>query len=133
MISLFVCGDVMTGRGIDQVLAHPVSPELYESFVLDARDYVTLAERRNGNIPRPLSGHRLWGAALTEFDRRLPQARIVNLETSITTHPRPWPDKGINYRMHRPIWKRLPSPASTLAVWPIIMCWIGSMRGCGRP
>jgi poly-gamma-glutamate capsule biosynthesis protein CapA/YwtB (metallophosphatase superfamily) len=43
-ISLFLCGDVMTGRGIDQVLPHPSLPHLYESFVKDARDYVWLAE-----------------------------------------------------------------------------------------
>ena len=29
-ISLFLCGDVMTGRGIDQVLPYPVRPVLYE-------------------------------------------------------------------------------------------------------
>lgn len=29
-----------------------------------------------------------------------PHARIVNLETAVTTHAQPWPHKGINYRMH---------------------------------
>lgn len=29
-----------------------------------------------------------------------PDARVVNLETAVTTHPQPWPSKGINYRMH---------------------------------
>ena len=29
-ITLFLCGDVMTGRGIDQVLPHPADPSLYE-------------------------------------------------------------------------------------------------------
>jgi len=38
-ISLFLCGDVMTGRGIDQVLPHPVDPVLYERRVCDAREY----------------------------------------------------------------------------------------------
>ena len=27
---VFLCGDVMTGRGIDQALRHPVNPVLYE-------------------------------------------------------------------------------------------------------
>ena len=29
-IRLFLCGDVMTGRGIDQVLPHPNDPTLHE-------------------------------------------------------------------------------------------------------
>jgi len=29
-----------------------------------------------------------------------PSAKIINLETSITTHNKPWAGKGINYRMH---------------------------------
>ena len=28
-ITLFLCGDVMTGRGIDQVLPHPGRPRLH--------------------------------------------------------------------------------------------------------
>ena len=47
-ISLFLCGDVMTGRGIDQVLPHPGNPKLYEPFVTTARTYVALAEQANG-------------------------------------------------------------------------------------
>ena len=41
---MFLCGDVMTGRGIDQVLPYPVRPVLYEPYVQDAREYVQLAE-----------------------------------------------------------------------------------------
>ena len=33
MSELFLCGDVMTGRGVDQVLAHPGKAELFESYV----------------------------------------------------------------------------------------------------
>jgi len=51
-IRLFLCGDVMTGRGIDQVLAQPCDPVLYESYVQSAMDYVHLAEAVNGPIPR---------------------------------------------------------------------------------
>ena len=32
-ITLFLCGDVMTGRGIDQILPHPSNPKLYEPYV----------------------------------------------------------------------------------------------------
>jgi poly-gamma-glutamate synthesis protein (capsule biosynthesis protein) len=28
-ITLFLCGDVMTGRGIDQALPHPSRPQLF--------------------------------------------------------------------------------------------------------
>ncbi len=52
---LFLCGDVMTGRGFDQALPHPVNPVLYEPYVRDAREYVQLAEKAHGSIPRPLS------------------------------------------------------------------------------
>ena len=45
LLRLFLCGDVMTGRGIDQALPHPSNPILYEPYIRDARDYVDLAER----------------------------------------------------------------------------------------
>lgn len=35
-VTLFLCGDVMTGRGIDQILSNSVDPRLYESYVKDA-------------------------------------------------------------------------------------------------
>src|SRR5512143_685489 len=73
-LTLFLCGDVMTGRGVDQILPHPCPPRLYEPLVRSALDYIALAERR-------------------------PHVRIVNLETSVTTCEDAEP-KGINYRMH---------------------------------
>jgi poly-gamma-glutamate synthesis protein (capsule biosynthesis protein) len=97
---LFLCGDVMTGRGIDQALPHPVNPILYEPYVRHAREYVELAEKAHGAIPRPLSLDYIWGDALQELDHAKPDFRIVNLETAITSAETPWPDKGINYRMH---------------------------------
>jgi len=99
-VLVFLGGDVMTGRGIDQALAHPSSPELYESFVRDARDYLQLAERANGPIPVPVAPGYVWGEALAELERTAPDLRIVNLETAVTAHDRPWPRKGIHYRMH---------------------------------
>ena len=99
-ISLFLCGDVMTGRGIDQVLPHPVPPQLYEEYVRDARDYVALAEARNGPIRVPIGFDALWGDALAALEQAAPDVRLINLETSITTSEDWWPDKGIHYRMH---------------------------------
>jgi poly-gamma-glutamate capsule biosynthesis protein CapA/YwtB (metallophosphatase superfamily) len=99
-IALFLGGDVMTGRGVDQILAHSVDPVLYERRVRDAREYVGLAERANGPIPRPVDDAYLWGDALEELARAGVDARIVNLETSITTSADAWPAKAIHYRMH---------------------------------
>ncbi|MGE5169061.1 MAG: CapA family protein [Rudaea sp.] len=99
-LTLFLCGDVMTGRGIDQVLPHPGDPRLYEPFVKSAREYVALAERANGPLPRPIDYAYIWGDALATLDRLRPDVRIVNLETSVTTSDAAWPGKGIHYRMH---------------------------------
>lgn len=96
---LFLCGDVMPGRGIDQVLSHPCDPRLYEPYVRDARHYVELAERVNGPIPQPVDFSYVWGDALAELERRAPDVRIINLETAITRSNDYWRSKGINYRM----------------------------------
>jgi poly-gamma-glutamate synthesis protein (capsule biosynthesis protein) len=95
-----MCGDVMTGRGIDQVLPHPSDPGIYESYLKSATGYVKLAESVNGPIPQPVSFAYIWGDALEELDRAAPHVRLINLETSITTHNDYWKGKGINYRMH---------------------------------
>lgn len=99
-IRLFLSGDVMSGRGIDQILHHPGDSRLYEPYVKDARDYVTLAERANGTIDYPVGGDYVWGEALAELDYHAPQWRIINLETAITTSTQAWPNKGIHYKMH---------------------------------
>lgn len=97
-VALFLAGDVMTGRGVDQVLPHPADAQIYESYAKSAEDYVRLAERANGPIHRPVPFDYVWGDALSELDHRLPDARIINLETAITEHTSPEP-KGINYKM----------------------------------
>jgi poly-gamma-glutamate capsule biosynthesis protein CapA/YwtB (metallophosphatase superfamily) len=99
-LCLFVCGDVMVGRGIDQALPHPGKPHLFEPYVRDARDYVRLAEAASGPIPRPVGCDYIWGDALEELDRARANVRIINLETSITAREDYWPDKGIHYRMN---------------------------------
>ncbi|PZN32669.1 MAG: poly-gamma-glutamate biosynthesis protein [Proteobacteria bacterium] len=99
-VTLFLCGDVMTGRAIDQILPHPCPPHLYESYLRSATEYVALAEGVSGPIPRPCDFAYVWGDALRELERRRPAARIVNLETAVTTSEQAWPGKGIHYRMH---------------------------------
>ncbi len=98
-LTLCLFGDVMTGRGIDQVLPHPSQPRIYESYMDDARGYVRLAEKANGPIPAPVDFSYVWGAALEEMRERRADLRIINLETSVTTSEQAFP-KGINYRMH---------------------------------
>lgn len=100
MATLFLCGDVMTGRAVDQILAHPSDPGIQEPCVRDARDYVALAEHANGPISRPVAPAYVWGDALEELHRVAPDARIINLETSVTTSDDFWPGKSIHYRMH---------------------------------
>jgi poly-gamma-glutamate synthesis protein (capsule biosynthesis protein) len=97
-LRLFLCGDVMSGRGIDQVLAHPCSPEIYEDYMRSAEEYVLLAEQANGPIPRHNQPSYVWGAALEQSERMQPDARIVNLETAVTRN-NDRERKGINYRM----------------------------------
>jgi poly-gamma-glutamate capsule biosynthesis protein CapA/YwtB (metallophosphatase superfamily) len=99
-VTLFLCGDVMAGRAIDQILSHPSDPRLHEPYVNDAREYLALAERASGAIPRPAPFDYIWGALLPELAKRQPQARIVNLETSVTRSDNWWRGKGIHYRMH---------------------------------
>jgi poly-gamma-glutamate capsule biosynthesis protein CapA/YwtB (metallophosphatase superfamily) len=99
-ITLFLCGDVMTGRGIDQILPHPGNPKLYEAYATSALEYVALAEARNGPIDKPVDFAYIWGDALQVFKQLKPDVRIINLETAITTSDDFWPGKGIHYRMN---------------------------------
>jgi poly-gamma-glutamate capsule biosynthesis protein CapA/YwtB (metallophosphatase superfamily) len=108
-LSLFLSGDVMLGRGVDQILPHPGNPTLYEGQVRDARVYVDLAIRANGSIPQPVDWSWPWGEALELVEYAGCDARIINLETSITTSDDYVPSKAVHYRMN-------PANAPTLAV-----------------
>lgn len=99
-IKLFLCGDVMLGRGIDQAFPKSVEPVLYESYVRDARAYIQLAERENGELDLPLGYKYIWGDALKVWKEFQPHLKLINLETSVTTSDIPWKGKGIHYRMH---------------------------------
>lgn len=97
--TLFLCGDVMTGRGIDQIFPYPSNPILYEDYVKDAKQYIKFAEGLNGPINWPVHYNYIWGDALAILETFKPSLRMINLETSITTSST-WANKGINYRMH---------------------------------
>jgi poly-gamma-glutamate capsule biosynthesis protein CapA/YwtB (metallophosphatase superfamily) len=115
---LFLCGDVMTGRGVDQILRHPGDPRIHEGYLDDAADYVRLAERASGPIPRGVDDAYIWGDALGELERLRPEARIINLETAVTRSDH-WMEKGINYRMH-------PANAGCLAAAGIHCCTLAN-------
>lgn len=100
VVTLFLCGDVMLGRGVDQILPHPGDPELRESYVKDARTYVELAEEANGPIPRRVAFSYPWGDALDTLDEVAPELRLVNLETSVTRSDDFAPGKAVHYRMN---------------------------------
>ncbi|WP_405676755.1 CapA family protein [Streptomyces sp. NBC_00868] len=100
LVTLFLAGDVMLGRGVDQILPHPGDPALPEAYVTDARTYVELAEAVNGTIPRRAPFTWPWGEALDLLDAAAPDARILNLETSVTQSDDVAPGKAVHYRMH---------------------------------
>jgi len=113
-VRLFLCGDVMCGRGIDQVLAHPCSSEIYERHVRTAETYVLLAGQANGPISRRNGSSYVWGAARDQLERMQPDARIINLETAVT-RSNDRANKGINYRVS-------PENAECLAAAKIDCC-----------
>ena len=95
-ITILFVGDVMTGRGIDQIMRQHYPPELHEPWVRDAREYVGMA----GCGGLQVAHDYIWGEALGEMRRIAPDFTIVNLETAVTADGSPWPRKGIHYRMH---------------------------------
>ena len=98
-LTMSLCGDVMLGRGIDQILPYPSDPELHEPYARSATTYVALAEAAHGPIPRPVDHAYVWGDALDTLRRLEVPVRIINLETSITVSD-DFAPKGINYKMH---------------------------------
>ncbi len=97
--TIFLCGDVMTGRGIDQILPHPGDPTLREPMA-DARSYVTRAEEASGPIPRPANFAWPWGEGLALVDEFAPDISLINLETTVTDDGEFARGKSVHYRMH---------------------------------
>ncbi|MGE0196323.1 MAG: CapA family protein, partial [Methylocystis sp.] len=97
-VRLFLCGDVMIGRGVDQILPWPCPSKLYEEYVASAEDYVRLAEAASGPIPRAVDPSYIWGDACAALRAYAPDLRIVNLETSVTRSETA-EHKAINYRV----------------------------------
>jgi len=62
-------------------------------------DYVKLAERASGLISRPAEFNYIWGDALEIFRTEQPQAKVINLETTITRSDTHWRSKDVHYKM----------------------------------
>lgn len=99
-VMLFLSGDVMLGRAIDQILPYHTDPVLFEDYIRDARVYIRLAEDASGPIPEQVDCDYVWGDALQVLAKIKPDVSIINLETSITRNGTPWKNKYIHYRMH---------------------------------
>jgi poly-gamma-glutamate synthesis protein (capsule biosynthesis protein) len=82
-VRIFLSGDVMTGRGIDQILPQPCDPILHETYATSALHYVQLAEEANGPIPRQVGASYVWGAALDELNWTRPDARVINYRRGV--------------------------------------------------
>jgi len=100
LVKVLMGGDVMLGRGVDQILSHPGEPELREPYVRDAREYVRLAERVNGLIARPVDWQWPWGEVLEILNEAAVDVRLINLETTITADGQFADPKPVCYRMH---------------------------------
>jgi poly-gamma-glutamate capsule biosynthesis protein CapA/YwtB (metallophosphatase superfamily) len=100
LVTVFLCGDVMLGRGVDQILPCPGDPGLREPWLRDAWAYVELAEAVNGRIPRAAGFSWPWGDAVQVLDHIKPDVRVINLETSITRSDEFAPGKSVHYRMN---------------------------------
>src|SRR5438128_2143909 len=129
---LFLCGDVMTGRGIDQALPHPANPILYEPYVRDAREYVHLAEKAHGPIPRRsrsiTSGAmrcKNWNGPKSIFESQ-------NWRPPLRRLKRHGPAKGfIIGCTPRTLVVSLPH-ISAHALWRTITCWTGDTTDCPK-
>lgn len=88
LINLFLSGDVMLGRGIDQILPHPSDPFIPEAYLSDAREYVRLAEKASGSISTPVSFNYIWGDAIEEWKRLAPDVKLINLENTTSLNCR---------------------------------------------
>ena len=99
VVTTLLGGDVMLGRGVEQILPHPGEPPLHEPYVRDARGYVRLAEEANGPIPQPVDWSWPWGEVLEVLDEIGVDVRLINLETTVTAGGE-FADKVICYRMH---------------------------------
>lgn len=100
MLNVTVAGDMMLGRAVDLMLDFPTDQTLYESSVKNAREYITLIQKRlkEEHKTKLMKPPLFWKPLMLEFHQLKSDLFCVNLETAITNRLTPWP-KGINYKM----------------------------------
>lgn len=99
MLKLFLCGDVMLGRAIDQLFKYKNDPTLYESFVKSALYYLPPTMKKYSNPNTYVNYDYIWNSLLSNKFYTNSDLRIINLETSITTSKTPQ-NKQVLYKMH---------------------------------
>lgn len=91
--TLSFVGDVMLGRLVDQLFPeHVNSDDDRHNANYFIRMYPSILANGNYTPSSP------WGTTLPLL--RTSDLFLINLETSVTTTPEPWPNKVFNYRMH---------------------------------
>ena len=128
-VSLFLCGDVMLGRAIDQILPHPSAPEPVR--VLRAR-CARLSEARRawqrrhpaGRWRLPMSGAMRWRS--WSGGARMCASSTWRPASPAATRARPRASTTACTRTMRRAWR---PPASIAACWPITTCWTGGVPG----
>jgi poly-gamma-glutamate synthesis protein (capsule biosynthesis protein) len=98
-LTLFLAGDVMLGRGIDQILKYKNDPELFESFIKDARYYIPETMKNFSEKEKYVGPDYVWGDLLSVRLFQISNLRIINLETSITIS-KDKQNKSVLYKMH---------------------------------
>ena len=96
-IRLSFAGDLMLGRGVDQVLKFPTDSRLYENAVKNSKEYVLLIQselKRQNKVYELL----FWSPIMNDFHKFQSHLFFINLETAITHSLTPYP-KGINYKL----------------------------------
>lgn len=96
---MFLGGDVMTGRAIDQLFAQHNPDDFGKADHVPAQQYYQWSADFHGAEMRPQRLEYPWGAALGVLEAAQPDFRLVNLETAITT-ANAWERKQYNFRMH---------------------------------
>lgn len=100
IIRIAMAGDLILGRGIDQILpAHtnsttpavctPRAKVVYDCFD-DTRKYVEAAVNKSGPLPEHRGYEYPWGISLEDMDSKEPDVRIFNLETAVSDRGPPF-------------------------------------------
>lgn len=98
-VRLFLGGDVMTGRTIDQLFATHNDDNFGKTDHIPSVRYLAWSAALHGAEILPLAHDYIWGDALGVLEQARPDFRLINLETAVTT-AETWENKQFNYRMH---------------------------------